>query len=245
MTGEPRSRPAWRRRRIADGGPSAAQDRAFGLLAETANRRAMAWRALALAYRPPTAGWVAGLAAGALWQDLAAVADWLPSGVDQMASPGALVQQASAELTAAGGGGFDAALAEYARLYDPDHGLVPLVESEYLGNGGRAEVERLYAASGLRLAASRTMPADHVAIELEFVYVLCRQEESAWDRADLDKAKRLRRTEREFLRRHLASWAYSVGDGTRVHALLQVYPALAVCLERILAIETRLPRPES
>ncbi len=240
MIGESHPPPAWNRRKAgANDRPDAARDRACSLLANAAERRAMAWRALALAYRPPTAGWLASLESGAACQDMAGAVEWTPGGADRLARPIERVRQAAAQLSTSPSGGLDEASAEYARLYGADHGLVPSVESAYFDGERQVEVERVYATHGLHTVACDSVAVDHVATQLEFVYVLCRREESAWESADVDAAKRLRRTEREFLRRHLATWAVALLRATEREATLPLYPALAGILRETLAIETR------
>lgn len=73
------------------------------------------------------------------------------------------------------------------------------------GTGGLlAALEREYAAAGLVMADTGE-PADHVAVELEFMAFLCGSEAAAWD-ADARAVRRLLARERGFLDLHLARW---------------------------------------
>jgi DMSO reductase family type II enzyme chaperone len=104
----------------------------------------------------------------------------------------------------------------YNRLFSVAVRTVPCppVESSYRGELDQAgwvlaELEREYAAAGLRVSSDVRTPPDHVAIELEFMALLCGHEVQAWgngERESTTSLTRLLRREVDFLERHLGVW---------------------------------------
>lgn len=86
-----------------------------------------------------------------------------------------------------------------------------------------AELDREYTTAGLSLAGGFPEPADHVAVELEFMSILCGQEARAWRREALDEAVGRLEREARFLQRHLGRWfpefTRRVGRDNTVYAL--------------------------
>lgn len=69
-----------------------------------------------------------------------------------------------------------------------------------------AELDREYARAGLLLAEVCPDPPDHIAVELEFMSVLCGGEAEAWRRKAVDDAAAQLEREARFLGRHLGWW---------------------------------------
>ncbi|MFQ5946174.1 MAG: molecular chaperone [Anaerolineae bacterium] len=109
----------------------------------------------------------------------------------------------------------------YVRLFvvNPD-GLCPPYASHYLAAEAPAwviaEIEREYASSSVSLAPSLGEPPDHVAVELEFLSLLCGEEAQAWDRKALPDAMQRLQVESRFLTSHLCPW---VSEFARIVAL--------------------------
>lgn len=222
-------------------GHSAADGRAWGALAGVAGARALAWRAMALAWSEPSAGWLAALQVGALRADLAGIADWTSRGAERVARSLELVASAARELVKGERAGQDplqAVAAEYERLIGRAGGIVARREVDYRGAGCLDDITAAYTSYGVHLA-SGGLPADDLTTELEFVYHLCRREASSWAAGRVGNAKGLRYTEREFIRRHLAAWVPALAGFVRAAAGMPLYPALAACLEDMLALEVR------
>lgn len=99
----------------------------------------------------------------------------------------------------------------YVRLFvvNPD-GLCPPYASHYLAPEAPAwviaEVEREYASSSVSLAPSLSEPPDHVAVELEFLSLLCGEEAQAWGRGALRDGMERLQVESRFLTSHLCRW---------------------------------------
>lgn len=69
-----------------------------------------------------------------------------------------------------------------------------------------AQLETEYAHQGLVPSPELREPPDHVAVELEFMSFLCSHEAQAWEEDAPSEAARALRTQRSFLKRHLARW---------------------------------------
>ena len=63
-----------------------------------------------------------------------------------------------------------------------------------------------YQADDVTPVAERRELADHVTVELEFLFHLCRREEHSWAAGERDEALRLRRVLDAFLREHASLW---------------------------------------
>lgn len=69
-----------------------------------------------------------------------------------------------------------------------------------------AEVEREYAAAGLALPPALGELPDHIAIELEFLALLCEREAVGWERRSPRRSLIALRQQKAFLDRHLGAW---------------------------------------
>jgi TorA maturation chaperone TorD len=95
----------------------------------------------------------------------------------------------------------------------PRDGACSLYESQYVPGSPQitpvliAALEREYAEAGLAPSPALGEPADHLAVELEYMAVLADREASAWRRGlPADAAGALWRQQR-FMRQHLGRWA--------------------------------------
>ncbi len=212
-------------------------------LADVCARRAAVYQALALGFAEPTAAYLAALTGGELVEGLGEAVAWL--GTDA-----ALYEPALAALVAAGSavaeGEPDAALAalavEHARLFTgPGRPAVRCYATQYLEpaddrpgrlNGAAAAyAAAAYAAEGVAAADAQPELPDHVAVELEFLYHLCRSEEAAWERDAADDALRLRRSLDAFLREHAARFFGEFAAAVHAAAPARLYAALADLLD--------------
>lgn len=107
-----------------------------------------------------------------------------------------------------------AAGAEYQHLFMATSGeaLCPLYESLYRDNDRQAavwtmaELDRTYAAAGLRLSPNLHEMPDHATVELEFMSFLCRKEAEAWETKNALAAIQTLDQEVTFLEEHLGRW---------------------------------------
>ena len=126
---------------------------------------------------------------------------------------------------------------DFTRLFrgiKPGYSPLPPYESVYREEAGRVfdeltvNVHQEYLRFGFDLTNGlEGEPPDHISFELEFMYLLCRQEAEAWEREDEDEALKLRHAERNFLAEHLLAWLPRICDEMRKHDQLGFFSSLA------------------
>ncbi len=90
--------------------------------------------------------------------------------------------------------------------------LCPPYESAYLSPSGQpdglslARIEAAYSEIGIAPSPETGELPDHVAIELEFMAMLCGQEAAAWEEDDVAGAVKAMRRAKRFLDGHLSVW---------------------------------------
>lgn len=113
-----------------------------------------------------------------------------------------------------GPGSLRALQQEYIALFGGGamHQPVPLYESAYLDPSSMAlpriiaDLEQQYTSVGLSASREGAVPADHAAVELEFVSFLCRKELGAWAAKELDSAREAIDRQRSFIEKHPGRW---------------------------------------
>ena len=82
-------------------------------------------------------------------------------------------------------------------------------EDQKIETGGANPVTDMYSASNFVVdyELSRTVAADHIGIELEFMYHLVSAEEKAMQESDMEAVKSIKEIQMEFLNKHLLRWA--------------------------------------
>jgi TorA maturation chaperone TorD len=93
----------------------------------------------------------------------------------------------------------------------------------------------LYAAAGLRLTLKE--PADHIAIELEFMHYLCALAAQALAAGDEDTAAELAGKQHHFLKEHLGAWAPAFCAAIEKEAETLYFRTLANCLLAFVSAE--------
>jgi len=226
--------------------------------------RAAVYHALALGFCEPTAAYVEALACGELVGGLREAVAWLRA--DAAVYDAALAELERAGSVAAESDGaevLEGLAVEHARLFTgPGRPAVMCYATQYLDpderrpwllNGAAtAYAVAAYRAEGVAPADSRRELPDHVTVELEFLFHLCRREEESWQRDERDEALRLRRALDTFLREHaapfLTGFAGAVRDGGGNLASggargagVDLYGALAELLAAHVAVELGEP----
>jgi len=123
----------------------------------------------------------------------------------------------------------------YLRTLMPHHpgekAVLP-AESFFLPGGGSqtgyllASLGEEYAQAGLSLTPGYPLPPDHGAVQLEFMWRLCRQEGQAWSEENLREGVIWLGKELSFLQRH-PGWWFPLFTGILVHrALTPLIPRL-------------------
>lgn len=233
-------------RSVKDGAPAGAagspQGEPAARLADVCARRAAVYQALAYGFAEPTAALLDALVSGELVDGLREAAAWL--GRDASLYEPALValsRAAESEAQAGAAATLRALAVEYARLFTgPGRPVVACYASQYLEADANKPARLSGAAAAYAAAAyqaegvaptdvPRELP-DHVTIELEFLFHLCRREEAAWERDAADDALRLRRSLDAFLRAHAAPFLSAFAAAARAASPTGFYGALAELL---------------
>jgi len=82
-------------------------------------------------------------------------------------------------------------------------------EDQMIESGGDNPVIELYNELDFRveLDRARVVSADHIGVELEFMYMLCEAQKKAIDAEDKEGICELLQVQRAFLKEHLLEWA--------------------------------------
>ena len=82
-------------------------------------------------------------------------------------------------------------------------------EDQMMETGGDNPVQAIFNAFEFKvqLDKARVMAADHIGVELEFMYELCKAELKALEANDLEMAKQLSQLQYGFMKDHLLEWA--------------------------------------
>ncbi len=82
-------------------------------------------------------------------------------------------------------------------------------EDQMMETGGDNPVQAIFNAFEFRveLDKARVMAADHIGVELEFMYELCKAELKALEEGDIEIAKQLAQLQYGFMKDHIVEWA--------------------------------------
>ena len=166
--------------------------------------RSAVYRFLSLAFLPP------GDSLEPLREECAAALRALASGPDREAARGAAAEAASRQLETASG---QALRGEYYRIFGHQISRdCPLYETQYEAREifqqtqQLADIAGFYLAFGLEMADGVHERPDHLALELEFLQLLCFREAYARTHHSPAEVAILRDAQHLFLRDHLCRW---------------------------------------
>lgn len=121
---------------------------------------------------------------------------------------------------------------EYARLFvgpfevlAPPYGSVYLEDEDRVMTQSTLDVLNEYRQEGLEVDEKE--PPDHVAMELEFLYVLVVRELEAIGERDIERAAASLRKQDRFLEYHLGAWVEEFTDAVEANAETEFYRELA------------------
>ena len=127
---------------------------------------------------------------------------------------------------------------DYAALFvGPFELLAPPYGSVYLEKGGRVHgestiaVKNHYEQAGLSIEIQE--PADHIAVELEFMYYLAVKEAEAVFNSNDEEVQKLREMQVQFINRFMG-WVPDLCERMEKYALTPYYRLLARCLSSFL-----------
>lgn len=111
-------------------------------------------------------------------------------------------------------------------------------EDQQIEVGGANPVTDMYSAYNFMVdyEVSRTIAADHIGVELEFMHHLVEAEKKALDENDMQAVKNLQEIQKEFLNKHLLQWAPMYLINMKFEARTPLYyDAAEMALEFILS----------
>jgi len=121
---------------------------------------------------------------------------------------------------------------DYAKLFvGPRELLAPPYGSVYLDGDGQVmtdstmDVQRRYRQESLDISLDE--PADHVAAELEFMYLLTHREVMAIDSREFETALTYVHKQRDFVDAHLGQWISPFAERVTANADVEFYATLA------------------
>ena len=81
-------------------------------------------------------------------------------------------------------------------------------EDQMMETGGENPVQAIFNAFefNVELDKARVMAADHIGVELEFMYELCKAELKALEDGDIEIAKQLSQLQHGFMQDHILQW---------------------------------------
>jgi putative dimethyl sulfoxide reductase chaperone len=139
-----------------------------------------------------------------------------------------------------------ALLVDYTRLFlgpvaalARPYGSIWLGSADALMQDSTMAVLALYAEGGFDLDEDFREVPDHVAAELEFLYLLLFREAEARLNDDAEALMRVLALRRRFLDEHLGRWAGAFAAAVRNGAQTAFYRELAELTGRVVAAETR------
>lgn len=110
-------------------------------------------------------------------------------------------------------------------------------EKRLLMQEARDEVVKIYRTERLDKSQEWTEGEDHIALELEFMQILCRRTKDALDAKKEAEASRLLVVQRDFLENHLLSWVPLLTEDMERFAKTDFYQGLACLTEGYLFVD--------
>ena len=108
-------------------------------------------------------------------------------------------------------------------------------EKRLLMQEARDEIMELYAKAGLVIGGGWKDPEDHVALELEYMQIMCERAREALEAGQDSQALELVAMQRDFLLDHLVSWVPMMTTDMRRFAKTDFYQGISLVTEGFLA----------
>ncbi len=102
------------------------------------------------------------------------------------------------------------------------------------------EVLHAYWDAGVNKEKKFTEPADHIAVELQFMAYLCRKTAEALGRNEKDNALKYLKMQRDFLRNHLSLWVSSFVKDILETAEVDFYKGIAIITKRFIELDNSM-----
>lgn len=133
---------------------------------------------------------------------------------------------------------------EYANLFLGVKGKVwHPSESSYRSKGHLTMQEPMdkvlhaYWEAGVDKEQKFTEPADHIAVEFQFMAYLCRKTAEALEENRKAEAKEYYKMQKDFLKKHLSQWVYPFTKDVREAAEVGFYKGVAIITKRFVELD--------
>ena len=143
--------------------------------------------------------------------------------------------------------GYDGLLLDYTRLFlGPNHiiakpyGSVWLEDASTVMGESTMEALEFYREGGFDISADFREVPDHVAVELEFLYLLIYRENEALRNADAGALRAKAALRKRFLTKHLGRWIGPFTAAVIAGAQSNFYRRLATLSDGFITMESRL-----
>ena len=141
--------------------------------------------------------------------------------------------------------GHDSLLLDYTRLFlGPNHIIAKPYGSIWLEGGNTVmgestmAVQELYGEGGFDMSGDFREVPDHIAVELEFLYLLIYRENEAHRNGDTEALQAKAALRKRFLDEHLGRWVGPFTAAVRAGAQSSYYRQLAEFTGRFIDLET-------
>ena len=141
--------------------------------------------------------------------------------------------------------GLESLLIDYTRLFlgpvealAKPYGSVWLTGEKTLMQDSTMAVLELYHEGGFDMDEEFRELPDHVAAELEFLYLLIHKENEALTASDADAAAAVAELKRRFLEKHVGKWISPFAGAVRAGAQSPFYRELADLTKRFVTMQT-------
>lgn len=122
------------------------------------------------------------------------------------------------------------------KVLSPPYGSIYLEEGKTTQGESTLDVIRLYQEDDLQVDLKES--ADHIAIELEFMYYLISKEIEAIEKNDIENASLYLNKQYSFIQRHLSQWIPEFTESICANAKEEFYKKIAIALN--LMIEDKI-----
>jgi TorA maturation chaperone TorD len=98
-------------------------------------------------------------------------------------------------------------------------------------------VNKFYESAGVKFTDAQDELSDYIAIELEFMYHMCKREEEAWKERDKEHALGYLKFQRDFITEHLGKWINPFCEDVLEETKLDFFKAACYLLLEFLELE--------
>ena len=110
-------------------------------------------------------------------------------------------------------------------LRAPPYGSVYLEGNRRVAGESTMDAADRYTEEGLDVCLAE--PPDHIAIELEYMYLLVFRQIEALGKSDFEASEKFRKKQQDFLMKHLGAWVFLFADKVEAGAEARFYTQLA------------------